>query len=127
MPLEALVVRRFDVQNASLDTVALGSVSQGRAPQLERTALRPAIFKRLLVWAREGQISPVTGKSSTSHLAALVSDEVTNSFVAGPLTNNEGPAGALVLIAAGEKQFSRDHLHLMQDVAGAVFGGALRK
>ena len=114
LPLESLLVRRIDLQHASLDTVAVGRVADAAAPAPARTPCAAAKLKQLLAWAREGQIVHGQAEVRTGVLDLLVPAELPGEVLAGPLQGPEGPAGVLVCLAPSGKSFLPRHLLMME-------------
>lgn len=114
LPLEFLLVRRFDVQNSWLDTVAMGPGDRPASVALARTASTPAKLRRLVAWARRGAILHGRRQSGSAELAQLVPPEFAGDVLAGSLQGPEGPAGVLLLIAGSEQRFHDAHLGRMK-------------
>jgi len=120
LPLACLLVRRFDVPQHSLDTVAVGQPSAGFLPAATRTTLTLARFRRLMAWANAGELLHGQRPDRTGDLAALVPPEIEGEVLAGPLgvARNPSvavePAGALVLVAAHLKSFKAEHLQMAE-------------
>jgi hydrogenase-4 transcriptional activator len=96
LPLDALLVRRFDSASAAIETVAAGGRRDSVAA-VKRTEVSPAPMNRLLAWARSGQLAESTATPRRGELALLVPPQLGGAAVAGPLSGPDGPAGVLVL------------------------------
>src|SRR5512139_92470 len=90
LPLDALIVRRFDPASAAIDTVAVGGRRVVDAAST-RTVVSPAQMNRLLAWARSGQIVDSTTAPRRGELALVVPPELPGAAVAGPLGGPDGP------------------------------------
>ena len=114
LPLDCVIVRRFDVQGSSWETVAFGRVKSSRTARPARGSLLAAKLKRIMSWAGEARLVASGGRRRSGILSALVPDEIEADVIAGPLVNSEGPIGVLILVAAGHKEFSREHQELVK-------------
>ena len=124
LPLSSLLVRRLDVQHATLDTVA--TATQGRGPPRStlRTSLTPAQQRRVAAWFRSGRILYGQQNKRAAELALLIPPEIEGEVLAGPLLSSEGPAGALVLVARPRHTFQTPHREmtrlLLEPLAAAL-------
>jgi transcriptional regulator with GAF, ATPase, and Fis domain len=114
LPLDCLLVRRFEPQHRSLDTVAVGQAHARPLTEMVRTPLADAKRSRLLAWARSGRLLHGQRTKRSGELATLVPPEQEGEVVAGPLQGPGGPAGALVLVAERLKSFQPEHLQMAQ-------------
>lgn len=112
MPLEMLLVRRFDHDLRSVETLAVGQAADRPFHAPPRTIATPAKWNRLLQWASDDQLihCPATRRSGDVNL--LLPDGCEGEVIAGPLTNREGPIGALVFVAEYSRAFQPEHLEL---------------
>lgn len=114
LPVELVLVRRFDLQRSCLETVAAGQPGELQAPEHARTELRADELDRLLDWGRQGRILRGDGDAK---LLALIAPAGLNTVVAaGPLRGegNTDAAGVLVLAARNGEDFAPDHYRLLQ-------------
>jgi len=116
LPLACLLVRRLDGQHQTLETVAVGQPVAGPLDATVRTALTPAKHRRLLSWAKAGELSHGQRMRRSGDLAVLVPPEIDGEVLAGPLLGPDGLAGALVLVSNHLKTFKPQHLQM----AGAL-------
>jgi transcriptional regulator with GAF, ATPase, and Fis domain len=116
LPLSALLVRRFDHQHASIDTVATGQPVENYLHAAVKGPCTPAKFKRVLAWAETGEILHGQRLKRAGDLAAVVPDEIEGEVLAGPLLNPEGPAGVLLLVANHQRVFQESHLALVRQL-----------
>jgi hydrogenase-4 transcriptional activator len=112
LPLGGLLVRRLDSQHQALETVAAtGPAAQTHS--LSRTVLSPARFKRLLHWAKDGEVLQGSRVKRSGELASLVPDEIDAEVLAGPLRGSDGGTGALILIADYPRPLLPSHQKLV--------------
>lgn len=116
LPLSAILIRRFDQQHQTIDTVALGQPVEQFLHATVKTISTPAKFKRVLTWAESGEILHGQRLKRAGDLAAVVPDELEGEVLAGPLLNHEGPAGVLLLVAGHQRVFQDAHLTLVGEL-----------
>ena len=116
LPLATLLVRRFDGEALTVETVAVGAAVGPPFSGSVQAKLTPSQWKRLLAWGRSGNSLHGDLASRPGHLAMLVPPEVEGDVFAGPLVNAEGPAGALVLVAEPQQKFLATHLGIFEQL-----------
>lgn len=109
IPLGHLVVRRIDVARSSLETVAIAMIQPGQSCEHGRTEWSQDQFTRVLTWSSRGELLTASGQSPPSELALLVPHELSGDILAGPLGDERGPSGVLVLVARTGCQFDDAH------------------
>jgi hydrogenase-4 transcriptional activator len=114
VPVECILVRRFDLQHAVLETVAFGRLRSSRVNSPGKSALPVAKLTRMISWAGEGRVLRGTGSKRAGVLQSIVPSQLPGEVIAGPLTNAEGPAGALALVAKPDQTFDAEHLALFE-------------
>ncbi|HZZ72700.1 MAG TPA: sigma 54-interacting transcriptional regulator [Pirellulales bacterium] len=108
LPLDCLMVCRFDVPGSALEPVAFGRMQASRTPRPVRMALPANKLKRIIAWAGETRLAASSGRPPSGVLALLLPEAIEGDVLAGPLGNSDGPAGALILVAAGHKRFTSE-------------------
>ncbi|MFO0870892.1 MAG: sigma-54 dependent transcriptional regulator, partial [Pirellulales bacterium] len=124
LPLDCLLVRRFDVEHGTLDTVAIGRVAPGGFPPTRRSFLSPAQLRRLLSWAESNEVLHGPRGPRTGDLVSLIPDEIDGEVLVGALAGTDGPAGVLVLVAPPLRSF-RPLQHEMLSALREPFAAAL--
>lgn len=115
LPLQCLLVRRFDLAHSTLETVAWGAdPASSFMPPPAKIDLTPPRLKRLLEWAAEGQIAHSAGARRISEVALVTPEELDGDVLIGPLVNPDGPAGVLVLVSESNRLFRDEHCGLME-------------
>ncbi len=114
LPLTQLVVRRFDVAQHVVETIAVGQLDHANPSPMAKTILTGARFKRLMAWGREATVLHATAGDKSGDLATMVPAEVTEEVLAGPLQGPEKPAGVLLLVAAKGKSFREVHSQMAE-------------
>ena len=112
MPLAGLIVRRFQLDRRSIETVALGASKQKQLQAKPVDELSAESWKRLLAWVRVGEIGVSDHSPRPPRWSMAVPDEVKENVLVGPLSSTEGPAGLLILVAEPEKKFLATHVKL---------------
>jgi transcriptional regulator with GAF, ATPase, and Fis domain len=109
LPIDAIVVRRFDWIHHRVDTVAVARTrAQGALPPA-RTELSAADAERLAAWCRKGGLSVGSSERPSAPLRALLPEGLDGATLYGPLASAQGPVGALLLVARAGKAFSAEH------------------
>jgi transcriptional regulator with GAF, ATPase, and Fis domain len=112
MPLETLLIRRFDNELRAVETLAAGQVSERPFHAPPRTTATPAKWTRLMHWAGQDKLVHCPAIRRSGEVNLLLPDEVEGEVIAGVLANREGPIGALVLVAEYSRAFQPEHLEL---------------
>jgi transcriptional regulator with GAF, ATPase, and Fis domain len=114
LPLECLIVRRLDFQNAWLDTVAIGRADGRPIHAFARTASNPTTLDRLAVRLRERGVLRGARRDDDALLEAIVPPEFPGEVLVGGLQGTEGPAGILVLVADSRKALDEGHVRMLE-------------
>ncbi len=115
MPIDQLLVRRIDRQRSCLETVAVESLDPDLAASDARTECSAAEMKKLLAWCRQGQVAHRGGAASMPNkLEMLVPGQLDGDVLAGPLGDQAGVCGVLVLVATAQRAFGARDEALMQ-------------
>jgi hydrogenase-4 transcriptional activator len=100
LPLRAVLVRRFDLGRRQLETVAEDALDPRDLPPHAHNDYSEAQLDAVLAWCRQGQL--LHGSPHTNPLlATLVPVGLRGDMIVGPLINDTGPEGVLVLLAEG--------------------------
>ena len=106
LPLQAVLVRRFDVARRQLETVAEEARDPRSLPPHPQSDYNDAQLQAVLAFCREGRI--VHGQQhSSALLGSLVPQGLRGDLIVGPLNDEEGPQGILVLVA--DERFNEAH------------------
>lgn len=114
LPLERLVVRRFDRDISGVLTVAAAPRDGGSAIPEDRRVLESAEFRQILRWAESDRLLE-RGKRLTGVLGWILPDEFRSAdLLAVPLAHETGTSGALLLVVRSGHQPDSDHLELIE-------------
>ncbi len=114
LPLQQVLVRRFDLQHSCLDTVAWGGVGAELSAASPRTHCGTSEMKQLLAWARTGRVLQHTrGGRRAGELALLVPEDVAGEVLVGAIGGGEQPAGVLVVAAGAARAFRDEHVQMV--------------
>jgi len=98
LPLGAVLVRRFDVGRRQLETVAEEARDPRSLPQHAHNDYSDTQLEAVLAFCREGRV--LHGQANASALlGSLVPSGLRGDLIVGPLNDEEGPQGVLVLVA----------------------------
>lgn len=111
LPLEQVVMRRFELARSSLDTVALAT----RTPRTGGTArgdLSSDALEALLAWGRRGVVAHESARALRRRLPGLLGEEAQGDVLAGPLRSEDDVTGVLLLVARRSQRFDARHAEL---------------
>lgn len=115
MPIDRLDVIAIDFDQGQVIPRAVGLVnSQPAGPGQPRTLLPPD-RRHLQAWVRQQQvILHRVGDPVGDVMRLLMADDTEGSWIAGPLTNEHGVTGALLLHAQGPDAFKPLHVSMAE-------------
>jgi transcriptional regulator with GAF, ATPase, and Fis domain len=113
LPLERLLIRRFDAGRASLDTVAQATRGGDGDVLPSRTPCPAAVFERILAWAGSHRALRGDVQTVSEGLPGLLPEGLTGQVLAGGLPGPDGPIGAVVLTAM-PRGFAPEHEPLLE-------------
>jgi hydrogenase-4 transcriptional activator len=125
IPAGAILVRRLDLPAFQIVTTACGTMAGGLEPEHVRSALDPNGIDELVAWCRRGHVLRVEASSADAVARAVLPQGVDDAALIAPLSDEGGPAGLLVLLAAPGRGFLARH----ETLAGSLvepFEAALR-
>lgn len=113
-----VLVRRFDAERASFETVAVGgSLGRGRLDP-GRSELPPQGLEAFLQWAAQSSVQRlcVPSKNALSDLARNrgVPDGLDGPILVGPLRGHTGPCGVVLLVGEAGRHFDQSYEDLLQ-------------
>ncbi|HEY4761974.1 MAG TPA: sigma 54-interacting transcriptional regulator, partial [Thermoguttaceae bacterium] len=115
MPLNQVLVRRFDRQRSSLETVAVGFAPPGAPLPNVRTICSATQLKSLLTWCAQGEIVRIDREMPISaEWDFLVPSGHEGDVLIGPLGQPDAPSGVLILCANARRSFNPRHVALVQ-------------
>ena len=116
VPVDQVLVRRLDLAQASVETVASARASERDDSTHTREALPAAAFQELVTFCRRGK--PLRGSASSllRRLPGALPESLDGDVLVGPLLRDDEPAGLLILVARPPRHFEREH----EDVARAL-------
>ena len=114
LPIEMLLVRRFDGQHQVVETVADGSPLTNPVHATMKSSCTSAKWSRLLAWAKRGEPLHAPAERRTGEIATVVPPEVSGEILVGPLSGPDGPAGVLILAAEHQKSFRSVHQEMLK-------------
>ena len=124
LPVDLLLVRRLNLERASIDTVATGLCTQAWLAQPMRSSCGPHEMESVLAWMRQGNVIRSDIAELRTRLPALLPEGIEGSVLAGPLGDGGETAGVLILVAFPPRCFDAEH----ESMLGALlepFGVAL--
>lgn len=113
LPVEDLLIRQFDLQHSSVETIAHAS----HGPPIDwppRTECKPEIMSDLLAWSRRNTIERSPAVKVTAALRAGLPEPLHGDLLIGPLSWGEVHLGFVVLVARRGKRFEPAHEALIE-------------
>ena len=94
LPINLVLVRRFDTARRSLETVAVGTCRPSEMLKAveARTQIREDEYAGLLKWCCEGDVVTCNGHADDHPAALLVPGGLQGRLLVGPLNSTSGPA-----------------------------------
>lgn len=114
VPADLVMVRRITVEEASIETVAVGSCGGVPVPRHARVTCPPAEMDRVTTWCREAAILRSGVKAHGALLKTLVPRDMRGRVMAGPLLTESGAHGVLLFMGTSPEVFSEEHEAVMQ-------------
>lgn len=114
LPLAGLIVRQFDHAHPAIETVATGGFELGQNNFTTKTGLTQPLLRRVVSWAKRGEVLHCPDHQRPGEAAAIVPPEIRSPVFVGPLTNDEGPTGAIVMVAATGAVLNEEQLKLLR-------------
>jgi transcriptional regulator with GAF, ATPase, and Fis domain len=115
LPLECLVIQRFEPSHHLVATVAVAPASSIANPLRGAHECAPPEMKKLLAWTRRSEIflHAPAGKADAA-LAPLRYQDIARDLCGAPLVAESGPTGAALLIAQRDERFNSRHEAIVQ-------------
>ncbi len=111
-----MLVRRIDLQRSCIETVGTGAPAAAVPPEHTRSGCTPTELENLLAWCRGGEVIRVgLGDDPVDH-HLLVPEGVEGETLAGPLCQDQGPEGLLLLVAHPPQSFSSVHEQVAKEL-----------
>jgi hydrogenase-4 transcriptional activator len=109
MPVNLVIVRRFDFERHAVETIAVGKCRPAEAPHQRRHELTPDDFDRLLVWCRARSTRLVDLRTQTDLPAGAVPSDIDGRAIVGPLVGEQGPIGIVLFVTQPPRHFQARH------------------
>src|SRR5262245_26378314 len=100
LPLDRVLVWRFDPKLPRRETVAVGVCAAGASSARARADLDPDSLARLLAWGQRREVRAGEPGERDPLLALVAPRDVAGATLSGPLLGEEGFLGVLTLVAA---------------------------
>jgi transcriptional regulator with GAF, ATPase, and Fis domain len=113
LPVDLVLVRRFELQRGCLETVATG-LCRGEPLALRAKNDCPAeLMDPILLWAERKDVLRGPAGTIAKRLPGILPDGTEGEILAGPLNTEEGPAGVLILLARPPHSLRDEHNDLL--------------
>ena len=117
LPVDRLLVRRIDLAQASLETVAAARAVGGDGVPLGRDALAPAALQELAAFCRRGRPTRGSRASLAKRFPGLLPEDLDGDILVAPLLRGDELAGVLLLVARPPRHFEREHEEVAHSLA----------
>jgi transcriptional regulator with GAF, ATPase, and Fis domain len=111
MPVDLVIVRRFDLQRHSIETVALAGALDGSAPPAQRSEISPQDLEAVVAWSRRATVTRADPRAVREIPSGVIPHGIHGDVIAGPLRESD-PIGVLLLIARPPHRFTDDDVDL---------------
>ncbi len=115
IPLEAVFVRRVELERLRIETLAVGASDLKEFPARTRTECSAHEMDEILRWCRGREILSGDAGAAGTILARLTPAAVSGPLLAGPLSG-DNEVGALLLRGREDQPFEDRHLKLLEDM-----------
>ncbi|MFO0690574.1 MAG: sigma-54-dependent Fis family transcriptional regulator [Myxococcota bacterium] len=113
MPVDRILVRRFDFERHTIETVAAVADGEDAATVSQRSRIAPGELDALVAWARPGAVHHVDARELRLSLPNLLPTGVEGDVVAGVLHAGERASGVIFLVAKPPRRFEGDDVRLV--------------
>lgn len=127
VPVDVILVRRLDLSRAVLETVAQGSAAKPPAVSSRRTTIAPRDLPDVLAWCRAGVVTRGRAGAPDVVTRTVLPAGSTSDYLAGPLLDESGPIGVLVILGRGDRwsaEHERTVAGLLEPIAVALTNDA---
>lgn len=115
LPIEGLLVRRFDRSANALDTIAIGECGDWKLDSSARNMLPQTEFRQALEWASEGRPGRFR-RGDQSNAQWVLPVELMGEALIGPLKNADAPTGVLIAVCGQHADLSAAQLRLFHQL-----------
>lgn len=123
LPPAEILIRRFDPERLLVETVATANLAGHEPSELGRTECSAGQIHSLLAWCRAGRVRRATLGDRDALLALLASPASEGSVIAGPLSFEDRPLGAFLILAQPPGQLDGRHEALIQSLREPISVG----
>ncbi|HEX2485434.1 MAG TPA: sigma-54 dependent transcriptional regulator, partial [Myxococcota bacterium] len=110
LPVDALLVRWFDVARGCVETLAASDCGSSAAvPRSTRSEVDAEELEALLAFARDGRVLHRRAAALSDRLPGALPAELEGDVLLAPLADEHGPIGLLVLASRRARGFAADH------------------
>jgi transcriptional regulator with GAF, ATPase, and Fis domain len=114
--IEQVLIRRFDLPRSCVETVALGVPLPDHLVPEARTACSSVELEALLAWSQEGKVYRREDGLRDGAIDKLAPTGAPGDVLVGPLCDQSGPSGVLVLITTAEEKLDAQHVALVESL-----------
>ena len=112
LPLQSIIVCQFDPQQRGIHTIALSGPRQNREWGPARTGLSREEVERLMTWWGKKKLVHAPATVIKAQYPWFLPYDIEGDVLAGPLSQDAEPLGALLLEALPGRHFQKIHLEM---------------
>lgn len=116
LPIELIMVRRIDLARSWVETVSLGRCTEVDLPERSRNVLKPEKLKELIQWCSQQKILRGRVASVDDAIKGAIPPDVRGEVLIGPLADDSGPSGLLILVGQKGAKFEAEHEGVLRDL-----------
>jgi hydrogenase-4 transcriptional activator len=113
-PINLILIRRFDHERHTLETIATGQCRPCHAPEHHRHTLSELQFENLLVWCRRKTLLHGDARRLDELPAGSLPEDLEGELIVGPLNAESGPVGIAIFATQAPRHFQERHLEIVQ-------------
>jgi transcriptional regulator with GAF, ATPase, and Fis domain len=114
LPADLLLVRSIDLHRSCIETVGVGAAATTPLPDQTRSVTSAEELERLLAWCRRGEVLHLVVTADHADRRPFLPDGVVGEALVGPLCDEDGPIGLLVLVASRPASFDEEHADVVR-------------
>ncbi|MCE9607765.1 MAG: sigma-54 dependent transcriptional regulator [Planctomycetia bacterium] len=113
-PINLVLIRRFDAERHTLETIATGVCRPCSPPQQHRHPLTEQQFAAVLAWCARNTLLHGDARRLDELPAGVLPEDLEGEVIIGPLNAEHGPVGLAIFATQAPRHFQDRHLEIVQ-------------
>lgn len=113
LPINLVLIRRFDRERRSLETIAVGHCRPSPTPQARKHEFAEGHFEQLLAWCRAGALLHGNLRELHELPPGAIPEDLAGEAVVGPLQGENGPIGLAIFVTDLPRRFQDRHIEIV--------------